>query len=57
MTNFRMALLELLGKDEQDADLRFLEDRVRLLAQELMDAEVTEAIGAARDSLPVWSSS
>ena len=47
MTNFRMALLELLRKDEQGADPQFLRDGVRLLAQELMDAEVTEAIGAA----------
>jgi transposase-like protein len=47
MTNFRMALLELLRKDEQGADPEFLRDGVRLLAQELMEAEVTEAIGAA----------
>src|SRR5258708_37019817 len=47
MTNFRMALLDLLHKDEQGADPQFLRDGVRLLAQELMDPEVTEAIGAA----------
>src|SRR5258708_9237796 len=47
MTNFRMALLDLLHKDEQGADPQFLRDGVRLLAQELMDAKVTEAIGAA----------
>jgi len=47
MTNFRMALLDLLRKDEQGADPQFLRDGLRLLAQELMDAEVTEAIGAA----------
>jgi transposase-like protein len=46
MTNFRMALLDLLRKDEQGADPQFLRDGVRLLAQELMEAEVTEAIGA-----------
>src|SRR3989442_10108154 len=47
MTNFRMALLDLLRKDEQGTDPQFLRDGVRLLAQELMDAEVTEAVGAA----------
>jgi len=47
MTNFRMALLDLLRKDEQGADPQFLRDGVRLLAQELMDAEVTQAVGAA----------
>ena len=47
MTNFRMALLDLLRKDEHGADPQFLRDGLRLLAQERMDAEVTEAIGAA----------
>jgi transposase-like protein len=47
MTNFRMALLDLLRKDEQGADPPFLRDGLRLLTQELMEAEVTEAIGAA----------
>lgn len=47
MTNFRMALLDLLRKDEQSADPQFLRDALRLLAQELLDAEVTEVIGAA----------
>ena len=46
MTNFRMALLDLLGKAEQGVDPTFLRDGLRLLAQELMDAEVTAAIGA-----------
>ncbi len=46
MTNFRMALLDLLGKAEQGVDPTFLRDGLRLLAQELMDAEVSEAIGA-----------
>ncbi len=46
MTNFRMALLDLLRKDEQGADPQFLRDGLRLLTQELMEAEVTEAIGA-----------
>ena len=47
MTHFRMALLDLLRKDEERSDPQFLRDELRLLAQELMDAEVTEAIGAA----------
>jgi putative transposase len=34
-------------KDEQGAEPQFLRDGLRLLAQELMDAEVTEAIAAA----------
>src|SRR5260370_463455 len=42
-----MAPLDLLRKDEQGADRQFLRDGLRLLVQELMDAEVTEAIGAA----------
>ena len=46
MTNFRMALLDLLGKAEQGVGPTFLRDGLRLLAQELMDADVTEAIGA-----------
>jgi transposase-like protein len=33
-------------KDEQGTDPQFLRDGVRLLAQELMDAEVNAAIGA-----------
>ena|SRR5713226_5009839 len=47
MTNFRMALLDLLSKDEQGADPTFLRDGIQLLAQELMEAEVSAAIGAA----------
>ena len=42
MANLRMTLLDLLNKDEQCADPSFLRDGVRLLAQELMDAEVTQ---------------
>jgi transposase-like protein len=41
-----MTLLDLLNKDEQGADPSFLRDGVRLLAQELMDAEVTQLAGA-----------
>ena len=46
MANIRMTLLDLLNKDEQGADPGFLRDGVRLLAQELMDAEVTQLAGA-----------
>jgi putative transposase len=46
MANIRMTLLDLLNKDEQGADPSFLRDGVRLLAQELMDAEVTQLAGA-----------
>jgi len=41
-----MTLLDLLNKDEQGADPSFLRDGVRLLAQELMDVEVTQLAGA-----------
>jgi len=41
-----MTLLDLLNKSEQGADPNFLRDGVRLLAQELMDAEVTDLVGA-----------
>ena len=46
MANLRMTLLDLLNKEEQGADPTFLRDGVRLLAQELMDAEVTQLAGA-----------
>lgn len=46
MANLRMTLLDLLNKDEQVADPSFLRDGVRLLAQELMDHEVTQLVGA-----------
>jgi transposase-like protein len=46
MANLRMTLLDLLNKDEQGADPDFLRDGVKLLAQELMEAEVTELAGA-----------
>jgi transposase-like protein len=42
-----MTLLELLNKAEQGADPSFLRDGVRLLVQELMEAEVTQLVGAA----------
>jgi putative transposase len=46
MANLRMTLLDLLNKSEQGAHPNFLRDGVRLLAQELMEAEVTELVGA-----------
>ena len=46
MANPRMTLLELLNKAEQGADPDFLRDGLKLLAQELMDAEVTQLVGA-----------
>ena len=46
MANLRMTLLDLLNKDEQGADPSFLRDGVRLLAQELMDAEASQLAGA-----------
>ncbi len=46
MADLRMTLLDLLNKEEQGADPSFLRDGVRLLAQELMDAEVTQLAGA-----------
>ncbi len=45
MANLRMTLLDLLNKSEQGADPNFLRDGVRQLAQELMDAEVTDLVG------------
>jgi hypothetical protein len=45
MINFRMALLDLTGMAEQGVDPTLLRGGLRLLAQELMDAEVTEAMG------------
>ena len=46
MANPRMTLLDLLSKAEQGADAEFLRDGLKLLAQELMDAEVTQLVGA-----------
>jgi transposase-like protein len=47
MANPRMTLLDLLNKAEQGADAEFLRDGLELLAQELMDVEVTQLIGAS----------
>ena len=46
--DFRMALEDLLRKSgTEDAD--FLREGVRLLAQELMELEVSQHLGAKRD--------
>jgi transposase-like protein len=47
MADPRMTLLDLLAKSEQGVDPSFLRDGLKLLAQELMEAEVTQLIGAA----------
>src|SRR5437899_4059409 len=46
MANPRMTLLDLLNKSEQGADPEFLRDGLKLLAQELMETEVTQLVGA-----------
>ena len=48
MADPRMTLLDLLAKSEQGVDPTFLRDGLKLLAQELMDAEVTQMIAHAR---------
>ena len=47
MADPRMTLLDLLAKCDQGVDPTFLRDGLKLLAQELMEAEVTQLIGAA----------
>ena len=47
MTNFRIALEELLRKSGVD-DVDFLREGVRVLAQGLMELEVSQQIGAER---------
>ena len=49
MASLRMTLLDLLNKSEQGADPNFLRDGVQLLAQEFMDAEVTDLVGAEKE--------
>ena len=48
MAEDRMALLETLRKATADGDTDFLREGVRVLAQAVMEAEVTELTGAAR---------
>src|SRR5438270_14000809 len=47
--DFRMALGELLRKAAMEQDADFLRESVRMLAQELMDLEVTQHLGAERN--------
>ena len=51
MANPRMSLLQLLDKAEAGADPEFLRDGLRLLAQELMETEVTQLVGAQPGAL------
>jgi putative transposase len=46
--DLRMALQELLRKAELDNDVDFLREGVRVLAQELMELEVAQHVGAER---------
>ena len=46
--DLRMALQELLRKAELDGDVDFLRDGVRMLAQELMEIEVAQHVGAEK---------
>jgi putative transposase len=48
MAEDRMALLEMLRKATADGDTDFLREGVRILAQAVMEAEVTELTGVAR---------
>jgi len=41
-----MALLELLRKAELEEDVDFLRDGVRAMAQQLMELEVSQHVGA-----------
>ncbi len=43
-----MALDELLRKAQMSEDVDFLREGVRVLAQALMEAEVTQQLGASR---------
>jgi putative transposase len=45
---FRMALLELLRQYQGDRALDVLREGVRLLAEALMELEVSEQVGAGR---------
>ena len=45
---YRMALTELLRKAELETDADFLRESVRMLAQQLMELEVRQHVGAER---------
>jgi len=46
--DLRMALLELLRKAELDQNVDFLRECVRAMAQELMEIEVVQQLGAEK---------
>ena len=46
--DLRMALLELLRKAELDEDVDFLREGVRAMAQQLMELEVVQHVGAEK---------
>ena len=46
--DLRLALQELLRKAALDGDVDFLRDGVRVLAQELMELEVAQHVGAEK---------
>ncbi len=48
MTDLSIALLDLLRKYQDDPQLDALREGVRLLAQALMDLEVSQQVGAGR---------
>ena len=48
MAKDRMAVLELLRKASADGDVDFLREGVRVLAEALMEAEVTELTGVPK---------
>lgn len=48
MTDFRVALLELLRKYQGDAEADVLREGIKFLAEALMELEVSEQIGAGR---------
>jgi putative transposase len=46
--DLRMALLELLRKAELEEDVDFLREGVRAMAQQLMELEVAQHVGAEK---------
>jgi transposase-like protein len=48
VTDFRVALLELLRKYQGDAEVDILREGIKFLAEALMELEVSEQIGAGR---------
>ena len=46
--DLRIALQELLRKAELDSDIDFLREGVRVMAQQLMELEVAQHVGAEK---------